>query len=94
MSGKEIPPVPYLNTEFLKGQDARTLRILSEYLEPLARLNKYRIRDTIVFFGSARSVAPEVSEPELEQVRKQLEQAPSPELDAELERIKAFLVIA
>ena len=34
--------------------DARPLRILSEYLEPLSHFRRQRIRDTIVFFGSAR----------------------------------------
>ena len=40
--------------DFLKGPDARPLRILSEYLEPLSHFRRQRIRDTIVFFGSAR----------------------------------------
>jgi uncharacterized protein (TIGR00730 family) len=48
------PPLAYLNEEFLKRADARPLRILSEYLEPLAHFRKERISDTIVFFGSAR----------------------------------------
>lgn len=38
----------------MEGWSARSLRILSEYLEPLDRLGKYKVRDTIVFFGSAR----------------------------------------
>src|SRR5215469_9519169 len=48
------PPLAYRNDDFLKGPDARVLRILSEYLEPLSHLRRQRIRDTIVFFGSAR----------------------------------------
>jgi uncharacterized protein (TIGR00730 family) len=48
------PPLAYKNEEFLKGPDSRPLRILSEYLEPLSHFRKQRIRDTIVFFGSAR----------------------------------------
>jgi uncharacterized protein (TIGR00730 family) len=48
------PPLAYNNEEFLKGPDARALRILSEYLEPLSHFRRQRIRDTIVFFGSAR----------------------------------------
>jgi uncharacterized protein (TIGR00730 family) len=46
--------VAYKNEEFLDSADARPLRILSEYLEPLAHFRRERIRDTIVFFGSAR----------------------------------------
>src|SRR6202041_1423417 len=48
------PPLAYKNDEFLKGPDSRPLRILSEYLEPLSTFRRQRIRDTIVFFGSAR----------------------------------------
>jgi len=43
-----------MNEEFLKRSDSRPLRILSEYLEPLAHFRKQQISDTIVFFGSAR----------------------------------------
>ncbi|PYT23834.1 MAG: TIGR00730 family Rossman fold protein [Acidobacteria bacterium] len=47
-------PVAYKNEDFLNSPDARVLRILSEYLEPLSHFRHERIRDTIVFFGSAR----------------------------------------
>ena len=47
-------PVAYLNRDFLESQDARALRILSEYLEPLSHFRDENIQDTIVFFGSAR----------------------------------------
>jgi uncharacterized protein (TIGR00730 family) len=48
------PPLAYRNEEFLKHADARPLRILSEYLEPLTHFRNQKIRDTVVFFGSAR----------------------------------------
>jgi len=47
-------PVAYLNQQFLNSPDARALRILSEFLEPLAHFRREKIRDTVVFFGSAR----------------------------------------
>ena len=47
-------PVAYLNDKFLNSPDARALRILSEFLEPLAHFRREKIRDTVVFFGSAR----------------------------------------
>jgi uncharacterized protein (TIGR00730 family) len=47
-------PMAYKNEAFLDTADARPLRILSEYIEPLSHFRKQRIRDTIVFFGSAR----------------------------------------
>src|SRR5271165_5551051 len=47
-------PVAYLNAPFLESPDARPLRMLSEYLEPLSHFRDEKIQDTIVFFGSAR----------------------------------------
>lgn len=48
------PLSAYHNEIFLDSDDARPLRILAEYLEPLHRLRQERVHDTIVFFGSAR----------------------------------------
>jgi len=47
-------PIAYLNERFLNSPDARALRLLAEYLEPLAHFRREMIRDTVVFFGSAR----------------------------------------
>ncbi len=47
-------PKAYHNQRFLESKDARALRILSEYLEPLSRFQRYQVQDTIVFMGSAR----------------------------------------
>ncbi|MBA4250459.1 MAG: TIGR00730 family Rossman fold protein [Chlorobiaceae bacterium] len=48
------PIKAYQNLSFLKSADARLVRMLSEYLEPASRFEKFNIADTIVFFGSAR----------------------------------------
>ncbi len=50
----ERRPVAYLNDKFLNSPDARALRILAEFLEPLAHFRREKVRDTVVFFGSAR----------------------------------------
>ena len=44
----------YHNIEFLNSPDARVIRLISEFLEPARRFRRERIKDTIVFFGSAR----------------------------------------
>ena len=49
------PLLAYRNDKFLDSPDARTLRIVSEYLYPLSHFRKEKIRDTVVFFGSART---------------------------------------
>jgi len=49
-----IPELAYQDQAFLASEDGRPMRILAEYLEPLQRFRRANIRDTIVFFGSAR----------------------------------------
>ena len=46
----------YHNTEFINSKDARALRILAEYLEPKSRFEEHGLEDTIVFYGSARTM--------------------------------------
>jgi len=67
MSQKPIKA--YKNLDFLAGREARGIRILSEYLEPQSRFQRYRVRDTIVFFGSARLLASEDAVSALEAAR-------------------------
>jgi len=47
-------PLAYKNEDFLDSDDARPLRLLAEYLQPMHAFNRENICDTIVFFGSAR----------------------------------------
>jgi uncharacterized protein (TIGR00730 family) len=47
-------PLAYMDPPFLDSDEARPIRILAEYLEPLRRLKAQNIQDTVVFFGSAR----------------------------------------
>ena len=56
LSSKNALKKAYENLPFLQSRDARTLRILSEYLEPQSRLHRRRIRSAIVFFGSSRTI--------------------------------------
>ncbi len=58
---KDSPPgtlltKAYANASFLNSADGRPIRLLAEYLEPLQRLRKYKIKDTVVFYGSARTI--------------------------------------
>ncbi len=58
MRDKPSPPsdplLAYRDQAFLDSDDARPLRILAEYLAPMRALREQQVRDTIVFFGSAR----------------------------------------
>jgi uncharacterized protein (TIGR00730 family) len=64
------PQLAFHNKEFLDSLPARTLRILAEYVEPEQRFRAYDVRDTIVFFGSARILSREAAEAALETARK------------------------
>jgi uncharacterized protein (TIGR00730 family) len=44
----------YQDQAFMESLSARPLRILAEYFDPLQRLRKAGVADTIVMFGSAR----------------------------------------
>lgn len=48
------PVKAYQDEEFLSSSDGRTIRILTEYLQPKSKFKKFKVMDTIVFFGSAR----------------------------------------
>jgi uncharacterized protein (TIGR00730 family) len=78
----------FLNRGFLRSVAARPIRILAEYLEPAERMRRASIRDTIVFFGSARSLPPEDTDRRMADVRDEIEHAGelTPELKVELSR--------
>jgi uncharacterized protein (TIGR00730 family) len=63
-------PLAYMDAEFLESDDARPLRILAEYLEPLRRLKQQNIQDTVVFFGSARVYSRAEATRALDRLRK------------------------
>lgn len=63
-------PKAYQDSRFLQSRDARALRILAEYLEPLYRFQRHNIQDTIVFMGSARLVSEEAAQAALEKARQ------------------------
>ena len=60
----------YRDEAFLNSKSARSLRILSEYLEPQSRFAHFQIDDTIVFMGSARLLSREQAEKELKATQK------------------------
>ena len=55
MRKNEQPEKAYKNLEFLNSEEARTIRILSEYLEPLSRLAEHKVNSTVLFLGSSKA---------------------------------------
>jgi len=74
------PKRAYENLDFMHSPDARVLRILSEYIEPRSRFKHYKIEDTIIFFGSARTLPRDRAEKELAEVTAKSGDRARPEL--------------
>jgi uncharacterized protein (TIGR00730 family) len=66
----EKAPKAYRNKEFLNSPAARPIRLLTEYFEPLDRLQRLDIKDTVVFFGSARTLPMDVAKKNLKELIK------------------------
>jgi uncharacterized protein (TIGR00730 family) len=90
---KHTQVLAFENTRFLRSPDARILRILAEYLEPASRLRREGIRDTVVFFGSARILPPTEAAAALELVRAEVSDIaePTPEDLARVARAEKFV---
>jgi uncharacterized protein (TIGR00730 family) len=83
----KIAPLAYENPDFLNSPDGRVLRIMSEYVEPLARFRREQIQDTVVFFGSARFHS-------LEDAQRAMEEAGSSPDEAQQKLIRARVDMA
>src|ERR1700681_4831375 len=59
----------YENPAFMQSLGARPLRILAEYIDPLGRLRRANVADTIVIFGSARIQPRDRALAELKRIR-------------------------
>ena len=76
-----MQPLAYLDRDFLDSEEARPIRILAEYLEPLRRFKAQNIQDTVVFFGSARIHSREHAEAALAKLMHRLTGMPSVDAD-------------
>jgi hypothetical protein len=74
----ERAPLAYENSDFLNSADGRLIRIVAEYIEPLARFRREQIQDTVVFFGSARFRGREEADHALELLENTGSSRPAP----------------
>ena len=79
-----MQPVAYNDPDFLDSDEARPIRILAEYLEPLRRFQAQNIQDTVVFFGSARISSRERADAELDGLIRRLGGRNAPESEQHL----------
>src|ERR1700704_2012099 len=86
----EIDP-PFRDPLFMESLPARPVRILTEYIDPLERLRREKVGDTIVMFGSALILSREQALVRLRKLRKGGKRQGSPEHRTALRDAKASL---
>ena len=86
--GDQVPQLAYRNLRFLESADARALRIVSEYFDPLARFRKAGVQHTVVFFGSARICSREEALQQLRELELRSKAGSAGALQAELKRAR------
>ena len=80
------PVKAFYSRKFMDSPDARPVRLLSEYLEPLERFEDLNIEDTILIFGSARTLSRQRAEGRLEHAREKGEGVAAAERDLRMSR--------
>jgi predicted Rossmann-fold nucleotide-binding protein len=87
---KEIEP-PYRDPLFMESLPARPVRIITEYIDPLERLRREKVGDTIVMFGSARIEPRDRAQAHLHKLRTQKRRHATLEYRAALRDAKSAL---
>ena len=87
---KIVPPPAYRDAAFMESLAARPVRILTEYIDPLVRMRREGVGDTIVIFGSARIGPPEQARARLKRLARARHKA-SPQHRAAVRQARAVL---
>ncbi len=81
----------YADERFMESTVARPVRILTEYLDPLSRLRREGVADTIVMFGSARIFSRDKAAAQLQRAKKAAARSRTKEARAQLREAKNAL---
>jgi hypothetical protein len=81
------PALFHEDPDFLKSALGRDIRVLSELMGPAHRFDKYGIKHTIAFFGSARTLS-------TKDVKKQIKLAEKAKKRKELKKLKGLAKVA
>lgn len=85
----------YNNPVFINSPEARNIRILCELTAPKAQFEKNHIENTIVFFGSARSISYDDARKNVETLVQEKEgNSPGTDIDKRLAGAQAALKLA
>jgi uncharacterized protein (TIGR00730 family) len=87
---KSPQPPAYRDAEFMESLAARPVRILTEYIDPMVRMRREAVGDTIVIFGSARICPPERAQARLKHLTSGRHR-PSPQHRAAVRQARAVL---
>ena len=87
LSRKNSAIKAFEDIEFLNSDACRAIRLQAEYLKPEVTMLKFGVESTIVVFGSARTLPPDVAEKQLKKAETELEKNPE---DEELQRQVRF----
>ncbi|MDD5746039.1 MAG: LOG family protein [Candidatus Omnitrophica bacterium] len=85
---EKTPPLlkAYNNYAFLNSPAARNIRILTEMLEPAERFRRHQIKNTVVFFGSARTMPESNARRNLKKIELAMRHTRAARLSNELQR--------
>lgn len=88
-SHRPSPKLMYRDPEFIESPAARPMRIMAEYFDPLTRLRREHIGDTIVMFGSARILPKDRAIAKLQRLKKNKHAQCDPEHRSEIRAARA-----
>src|SRR5487761_760584 len=88
---KPSPKLMYQDPAFMESPAARPMRMMAEYFDPLTRLRREHIGDTIVMFGSARILPHDRAVAKLKRLQSNKLEKDDPMHRAEVRAAKANL---
>ena len=93
---QEWPVKAYKNIDFLNSPAARTIRVMTEMVEPSDRFRKHNLWNTVVFFGSARTLPEKEARAVLVETETRIRKAGkiTPALKAEYESAQKNLIMS
>ena len=85
----------YNNPDFLNSPAARTVRVMTEMVEPADRFRRHNVWNTVVFFGSARTLPKRDAARKLKESKDRYKRkSSSKKLRAEFEQAERDLIMA
>lgn len=84
---ENTPPFFHNDPLFMQSSEGRDIRVLSEFMGPEVRLKKFGIKNTIAFFGSARTLPND-------ELAEKMAKAQADKNQAEIKRLKRLSTMA